>query len=191
MSEKAANNGRSGPKSDLGNGDVIGNGEVQVTETNARPNRLLQSLWLMSAATFRRWGKLDECRGAIREAELLDSDEPDVWVQFALYSLATSELEVAVESLSKALAFADRHVGAVVHLARILKEEGSLELAEGLLESLTEAEAWDVPEAWFLLSQIYEATDRAQRGRDCLIYALSLEQTKPLRPLRLTLPRCL
>ncbi|KAG0145939.1 hypothetical protein CROQUDRAFT_671440 [Cronartium quercuum f. sp. fusiforme G11] len=188
--------GTSGPasvKSGLTNleQDQNGDREGDPTEVGSRPSKLLQSLWLMSAATFRRWGKMDECRGAIQEAETLDAEEAEVWVQYGLYSLAMSELGLAIEGLSKALGYADTHVGAVVHTARILKEEGSLELAEGLLEDLTLTEGWDVPEAWFLLAQIYQATDRAQRGRDCLVYALGLEQTKPIRPLKLAVPRCL
>lgn len=35
----------------------------------------------MSAASFRRAGQLDDCRGAIAEAETVDADNPDVWVQ--------------------------------------------------------------------------------------------------------------
>ena len=35
----------------------------------------------MSAATFRRSGKLDQARGAIQEAEVRDEENPNVWVQ--------------------------------------------------------------------------------------------------------------
>lgn len=43
--------------------------------------RLLSDLWLMSAATFRRLGKLDEAKGAIQDAEERDYENPNVWVQ--------------------------------------------------------------------------------------------------------------
>lgn len=46
-----------------------------------RETRLLSDLWLTSAATFRRMGKLEQARGAIQEAEVLDEDNPAVWVQ--------------------------------------------------------------------------------------------------------------
>lgn len=48
---------------------------------NARERRLLSDLWLMSAATFRRLENLDQTRGAIQEAEMLDEENEAVWVQ--------------------------------------------------------------------------------------------------------------
>jgi hypothetical protein len=35
----------------------------------------------MSAATFRRLGKIEQAKGAIQEAEVKDSENPAVWVQ--------------------------------------------------------------------------------------------------------------
>ena len=35
----------------------------------------------MSAATFRRSGKIEQARGAIQEAEVRDEENPNVWVQ--------------------------------------------------------------------------------------------------------------
>lgn len=46
-----------------------------------RETRLLSSLWLMSAATFRRQAKMEQALGAIQEAEVLDATNPEVWVQ--------------------------------------------------------------------------------------------------------------
>jgi hypothetical protein len=46
-----------------------------------RDRRLLSDLWLMSAATFRRLGKIEQARGAIQEAEVTDENNPAVWVQ--------------------------------------------------------------------------------------------------------------
>lgn len=43
--------------------------------------KLLAQLWLVSAASFRRAVKMDECRIAIQEAERIDPADPDVWVQ--------------------------------------------------------------------------------------------------------------
>lgn len=48
----------------------------------AQAARILSRLWLTSAATFRRWGKLEECKGAINEAEDVAGDiDPDIWMQ--------------------------------------------------------------------------------------------------------------
>jgi hypothetical protein len=50
-------------------------------ERSRKEQRLLGELWLMSAATFRRSGKLDQARAAIQEAEVRDEENPNVWVQ--------------------------------------------------------------------------------------------------------------
>lgn len=42
---------------------------------------MLSNLWLMSAATFRRLGKIEQAKGAIQEAEVADEGNPAVWVQ--------------------------------------------------------------------------------------------------------------
>ena len=47
----------------------------------ARSNRLTADLWLMSAATFRRLGKIEQAKGSIQEAEVRDEGNPGVWVQ--------------------------------------------------------------------------------------------------------------
>lgn len=50
-------------------------------ERSRKERRLLSELWLMSAATFRRSGKIEQARGAIQEAEVRDEENPNVWVQ--------------------------------------------------------------------------------------------------------------
>lgn len=47
----------------------------------AKDRRLMSDLWCMSAATFRRFGKIEQARGAIQEAEARDGNNPAVWVQ--------------------------------------------------------------------------------------------------------------
>ena len=53
----------------------------------ARDNRLLSDLWLQSAATFRRLGKIEQAKGAIQEGEVRDEDNPAVWVQVSRLNL--------------------------------------------------------------------------------------------------------
>ena len=48
---------------------------------SARERRLLSNLWLTSAATFRRMGKIEQAKAAIQEAEVADEGNEDVWVQ--------------------------------------------------------------------------------------------------------------
>lgn len=57
---------------------------LQTTKWNnrtAREARLESDLWLMSAATFRRLGKIEQAKGAIQEAEVKDEGNALVWVQ--------------------------------------------------------------------------------------------------------------
>jgi hypothetical protein len=54
---------------------------VKPSKRQAKENRLLSQLWLMSAATFRRLGKIEQAKGAIQEAEVKDEGNPSVWVQ--------------------------------------------------------------------------------------------------------------
>ena len=39
----------------------------------------------MSAAIFRRQGKIEQAKGAIQEAEVRDEDNPNIWVQVHTY----------------------------------------------------------------------------------------------------------
>lgn len=50
-------------------------------QRSEREKRLIADLWLTSAATFRRMGKLEQARAAIQEAETLDENNAAVWVQ--------------------------------------------------------------------------------------------------------------
>ena len=56
------------------------------TGRNAAETRLLADLWLQSAATFRRSGKIEQALGAIQEAEVMDPSNPEVWVQVSANS---------------------------------------------------------------------------------------------------------
>jgi len=58
-----------------------GRQETKRNKRVAKENRLLSDLWLMSAATFRRLGKIEQAKGAIQEGEVKDEDNPAVWVQ--------------------------------------------------------------------------------------------------------------
>ncbi|POY71986.1 hypothetical protein BMF94_4995 [Rhodotorula taiwanensis] len=64
-------------------------------------------------------------------------------------------------------------------------------LAEAMLETLTERDAYDSPEAWFELSRCYKLTGRPEDERRCLVEALNLERSRPIRTLGKALERCL
>jgi hypothetical protein len=54
---------------------------ARVNSRKAKEDRLLSDLWLMSAATFRRQGKIEQAKAAIQEAEVRDEGNPNVWTQ--------------------------------------------------------------------------------------------------------------
>jgi tetratricopeptide (TPR) repeat protein len=82
-------------------------------------------------------------------------------------------------------------VPSILALSTIRIDAGDLAIAEGFLDVATQTNAWDSPEAWYLLAKVYEKTRRQKRARECLLYALDLEETRPIRDLRHTLDRYL
>ncbi|KAK4054711.1 hypothetical protein OIV83_000635 [Microbotryomycetes sp. JL201] len=166
--------------------------------SNKRATKLLVDLWLMSAASYRRAGKHSDARGAIAEAEKLDPEDADVWVQFAMLNTARGDSDTARTSLHKALSCEPDHLAALLCLARLYiapclgdKPEATaidrkLPFAEGLLETLTKRHGWDSAEAWFELSKCFNLKQdklgrRRERERECLVWALQLEETRSVR----------
>ncbi|KAI0370661.1 hypothetical protein BV20DRAFT_1052115 [Pilatotrama ljubarskyi] len=163
----------------------------------AKDRRLLSNLWLMSSATFRRLGKIEQARGAIQEAEVRDESNPAVWVQLGLYYLALDEDRKALEAFQKALFISPNDVSATIHLCRVYlaavqdhgksragmepSDRDNVDLAVGLLSALTKGAGWDVPEAWYFLAKMYALQGRQDRERECLCFALTLSENRPLR----------
>ncbi|KIP07862.1 hypothetical protein PHLGIDRAFT_70390 [Phlebiopsis gigantea 11061_1 CR5-6] len=180
---------------------------VARSATNHRTNRdlrLLSDVWLMSAAIFRRLGKIEQAKGAIQEAEVRDEDNPAVWVQLGLYHAALGDNYRAAEAFRKALFIRPNDIPATVYLCRIYLtapaprdgkcaevEMENVDLAAGLLSDLTRGAAWDVPEAWYFLAQAYKLQGRRDRERECLNYALSLSQTRGVRDITAAVGWCL
>ncbi|KAI8605462.1 hypothetical protein EDD21DRAFT_363470 [Dissophora ornata] len=156
-----------------------------------RANKTLATLWLMSASAFRRLDRMDEALKAIEEAEQVDVSNPDVWYQLGLLYAAQDDQETASVSYSKALALAPYHTACLTIVGRSYLEAGSLEMAESILESTTKSQGWSSAEAWFYLGKVFEASDRLKRAKECLWYALNLEQSRPIREFTDALPRYL
>ncbi|GAA5875681.1 hypothetical protein JCM16303_003953 [Sporobolomyces ruberrimus] len=176
--------------------------------TNPRATKLLVDVWLASAASFRRAGKLEESKGAIWEAEQLDADDPDVWSNLAAVHIAKGEIKAARSALQKAFSFEIDHLPSLILFSRLYltpppstpspQSEPTLSwihtqlpFAEALLETLTKQRGWDCPEAWFELSRCYKLTDRRDKEKECLVWALQLEETRSLRGLGKALERIL
>ncbi|KAJ8496760.1 hypothetical protein ONZ45_g12328 [Pleurotus djamor] len=153
-----------------------------------KENTLLSDLWLMSAATFRRLGKIEQAKGAIQEAEVRDEDNPNVWIQLGLYYSALNHHRHAIDALQKGLFLDTDNVSASVHLCRLYltPREGGIhldhiDLAAGILSELTQGSGWDVPEAWYYLAKAYGLQGRKDKERECLEMALRLSEHRPIR----------
>ncbi|KAK1228134.1 hypothetical protein PQX77_008817 [Marasmius sp. AFHP31] len=185
---------------------------TQTTKWSSRTtkeNRLLSDLWLMSAATFRRLGKIEQAKGAIQEAEVRDEGNSGVWVQLGLYHLAMGQKHHAIDAFQKALFIDPDDVGACVHLARVYLSPPptssslsptsthptpeNIDLVAGLLSHLTEGRGWDVPEAWYFLGKAYgmQGRERVGRERECLGRALGLSEGRGVRDLDAAVGWCL
>ncbi|KAF9948226.1 hypothetical protein BGZ72_009837 [Mortierella alpina] len=160
-------------------------------QRSARANKVLVTLWLLSASTFRRLDRMEEALKAIEEAERIDASNPDVWYQLGLLYAAQDDKETASVSYSKALALEPFHPACLVRVGRTYLEAGSLEMAESVLETTTRSQGWDSAEAWFYLGKVFEASERLARAKECLWYALDLERSKPVRDFAEALPRYL
>ncbi|EKM51123.1 uncharacterized protein PHACADRAFT_263113 [Phanerochaete carnosa HHB-10118-sp] len=175
--------------------------------TNSRTSRdlrLLSDLWLMSAAIFRRLGKIEQAKGAIQEAEVRDEDNPAVWVQLGLYHAALGDDFRAADAFRKALFIHPNDVSATIYLCRIYLstprhsldghcdvDMENVDLAAGLLSDLTRGAGWDVPEAWYFLARAYKLQDRRDRERECLNFALTLSRTRGVRDPTVAVGWCL
>ncbi|KAF9980637.1 hypothetical protein BGZ65_004861, partial [Modicella reniformis] len=157
----------------------------------ARANKVLVTLWLMSASVFRRLDRMEEALKAIEEAERVDASNPEVWYQLGLLYAAQGDPDTASVSFCKALALAPHHTACLTRVGRAYLEAGSLEMAESMLETTTKSEGWSSAEAWYYLGKVFEASDRLSRAKECFWYALDLEQSRPIRDFADALPRFL
>lgn len=181
-----------------------------------RWNTLVVKLWVMCTSSFIKAGRLNEAVQAILEAEELGLTDADVWHQLGLLCLKAYQVKkasahdkksdgnddddeddeelynTALDAFKKALAIDPDHIQTHVDMAATWIEhqdrEAEWELAEALLDRTTKSLGWDHEEAWFLLGQVYRHQNSMVRAKDCLLYALELSETKPLRPFSL-LPR--
>ncbi|KAI9243729.1 hypothetical protein BDA99DRAFT_529892 [Phascolomyces articulosus] len=144
---------------------------------------ILSNLWLHSASSFLNLGKNEEALLAIEEAENADcSSNSRVWCMFGRLFLADKNMDHAIEAFEKGLVADKNDVSSSVWLARVHIERDDLDIAEGILESVTKRSGWDSAEAWFCLGRVYQKTSRADRGKECMMYALDLESTHPIQP---------
>ncbi|ORY98882.1 hypothetical protein BCR43DRAFT_210215 [Syncephalastrum racemosum] len=151
--------------------------------------RLLSDLWLLSASTFLKINKTEEARKAIEEAENADwTSNPNVWCTLGRLRMMENNAAGAVKAFHKGLVVDVNDIACRIWMAKAYLQQKETELAEGLLESVTKQNGWDSSEAWFYLGEMYKASGRTHRSKECLLYALELENTRPVQPFSI-LPR--
>lgn len=165
-----------------------------------KDDKLISDLWAMSAATFRRLGKIEQAKGAVQEAEAKDSENPAVWVQLGLYYMALDRNREALDAFQKALFISPDDIAASVHLCRIhLSTKSSIDavdsdkadLVAGLLGHVTRGPGWDVPEAWYYLAKAYGLQGRKDMERESLATALALSDRRSIRDIGRAVGWCL
>ena len=118
---------------------------------------------------------------SIQEAESLDPENADVWVQLGLHQVANQRFADAEPSFTKAMLLRPDHPPALVSLSKLYLSTGRVELAHSLLNQLTQEGGWDIPEGWYYLGKVCDAQIRPDRARECFLYALGLEESRPCR----------
>lgn len=156
-----------------------------------RERRLRSELWLMSAATFRRQGRLEHARGAIQYAEACDGGNANVYIQLGLYHAAHRDMHRAGQALDKALVLAPGSVQALTHRATLHLEAGDVDLAEGMANGLTSGIGWATPEAWFIRAKAAGRQGRVAEQRQWLEQALVLCEGRGVREVGEALGWCL
>ncbi|KAI8341225.1 hypothetical protein BC941DRAFT_203015 [Chlamydoabsidia padenii] len=152
---------------------------------------ILCLLWMTSASTFLRQGRLEEALKAVEEAEKVNwTTEPKVWCLLGQVRLGQSKREEAIEAFQKGLVADPTDTDNRLWLAKTYMEMGDLVISQGALNALTQGKGWNSAESWFCLGDIYSKTDRINRAKDCLFYALELEDSQPIQSFTI-LPRCI
>ncbi|KAF9005198.1 hypothetical protein BDQ17DRAFT_1354012 [Cyathus striatus] len=164
--------------------------DAKPNSRSAKENRLLSDLWLMSSATFRRLGKIEQAKGAIQEAEVRDENNPAVWVQLGLYYVALGQRQHASMP-------SRRHCSSTRTIRLYLEPSGKqdvnladVDLAAGLLAHVTKWKGWDVPEAWYFLAKAYRLQNRKEKEREALRYALKLSEQRGVREISAAIGWC-
>ncbi|KAJ1929758.1 hypothetical protein IWQ60_000910 [Tieghemiomyces parasiticus] len=91
-------------------------------------------------------------------------------------------LIAAIRHFMTGLALGPLHTPTRVHLARAYLRLGKAAIATGLLQEITRGTGWDVAEAWTLLAQIMLQDDKVELANEYLVFALELENAKPVLP---------
>lgn len=116
----------------------------------ATSDQVLSDLWALTAQMFIKSNKLEEARKAVEEAENVDwTSNPQVWCVLGLLLKKEGGRETEAQAaFQKALVIDPNDVRAQLELAKLYIQQNNIELAEGILSSLTKSNGWDCAEAW-------------------------------------------
>ncbi|KAI8074486.1 hypothetical protein BC940DRAFT_329035 [Gongronella butleri] len=153
-----------------------------------RQQRWVARLWRLAADMYECLDQHDDALHALFEAECVcPGDDADLWCQMA--RMAHQPPIVAQRLFEKGLFIDPLHVGCHVGLATLHVAQGDIDLAQGLLQEVTQAFGWACPEAWYQLGCLHkEHLGDMAKAKACLLYALDLAETEPIQPFEL-LPR--
>ncbi|RKP35039.1 hypothetical protein BJ085DRAFT_16427, partial [Dimargaris cristalligena] len=156
----------------------------KTTLRRQRARKTLADLWLISAAVFRRLGRMKDAQAAIGEAENVYPDYPAVWCQYGLLMRRDPSHQnvAAIRHFLTGVALGPQDIPTRVHLARAYMRLNKAAIATGLLQEVTRGTGWDVAEAWTLLAQTTLGEGKVQLANEYLVFALELENAKPIRP---------
>ena len=69
--------------------------------------------------------------------------------------------------------------------------QDNIDLAAGLLSTLTRGAGWDVPETWYFLARARGLQGKRDRERECLSFALGLVEGRGVRDMKVAVGWCL
>lgn len=77
------------PKSLLSAPVAVQRPTTKSVQRTSRANKVLATLWLLSASAFRRLDRMEEALRAIEEAENIDASNPDVWYNVSFFAFCS------------------------------------------------------------------------------------------------------
>lgn len=153
----------------------------------------LADVWVQLSLYFANNGSNRLAVDSLYKALACSGADVAASVHLARLFLADPELKPksdVVEAHTAAVTISQNYEStAEVSLSARAQDLSSISLAEGLLTTTTKGAGWDSSEAWLFLGQAVQRSQRLQRARECLEYALQLENTKPIRSLSTALLR--
>ncbi|CAO3662969.1 unnamed protein product [Rhizopus stolonifer] len=144
-----------------------------------RWKQIAVELWIMTSQSCLRNDQYEEALKALYEADQLTNGmDAHVWYNIGLvFSSCKRERRRAMDAFKMALTLDPEHVATSISIASIYLDTGKVELAEFLLEKVTEGLGWNHPEAWYLLSRVYMKQESLMDAKNCVMYALKLSET--------------